>query len=270
MQMFHDRVIAITGGSSGLGLELARRLAAEGARLALIARDPQKLEHAARELQARNPDAGVSTESVDVCDETATLACMQRIVDRHGRIDMLINSAGILREGRFGQMPLQVYREVMDINYFGVLVATRAALPHLLTSRGWLVNISSMAGLTGCFGYTAYCASKHALVGLTEALRFELEPQGIKLHLVCPGEFDSPMVDDVDRYRSPENRAHALTVPKATIDAVAADTLAGIRAGRFMIVPGSRTRLASVAIRHFPGLLRAFGDRTIRGVQKGR
>ncbi len=270
MTMFRDQVIVITGGSSGLGLELARRFVVEGARVALIARDPKKLEQAAAELQAGNPGASVTTDSVDVRDKADMLACMQRLVDRHGRIDVLVNSAGILREGRFGQLPLQVYREVMEINYFGVLVATRAALPHLLQGRGRLVNIASMAGLTGCFGYTAYSASKHALVGLTETLRFELEPRGIAVHLVCPGEFDSPMVDDIDRYRTPENRAHALTIPKVTAAAVADGTLAGIRSGQFMIVPGTQTRLAAFAIRHFPGLLRALGDRTIRRVQRGQ
>jgi 3-dehydrosphinganine reductase len=268
--MFRDQVIVITGGSSGLGLELACRFAAEGARLTLIARDPHKLEHAAQKLHARHRGAHVDVESLDVRDEAAAQACMQRIADAHGRIDLLINNAGILREGHFEKLPLRDFRDVMEVNYFGLLIVTRAALPHLRASRGRLVNIASMAGLTGVFGLTPYCASKHALVGLTESLRYELRPTGIKVHLVCPGEFDSPMVDELDRYRTPENRAHSLTIPKASAAAIADATMAGIRADRFLIVPGAATGLAVFAIRHFPALMRAFGDRTIRRVQRER
>ena len=266
--MRRDQVIIITGGSSGLGLELARRLAAEGARLTLIARDRHKLEQAAQELHARHGGAHVSVESLDVRDEAATHTCMRRIVDAHGRIDMLINSAGILREGYFEKLALKDFREVMEVNYFGLLIATRAALPHLRASRGRLVNIASMAGLTGAFGYAPYCASKHAIVGLTESLRYELKPLGVKVHLVCPGEFDSPMVDELDRYRTPENRAHTLTIPKATVAAIAEATLAGIRADRFLIVPGMATRLVAFATRHFPALTRALGDHTIARAQR--
>ena len=268
--MFRDKVVVITGGSSGLGLELAHRLAREGARLVLMARDPARLEAAAREVRAAQPGAHVEVESLDVRDEAAANACMQRVADRLGGIDMLVNSAGILREGRFDQMPMAVYREVMEVNDFGLMIATRAALPHLLRSRGRLVNIASIAGITGAYGYTAYCASKHALVGLSEAQRYELAPDGIAVHVVCPGEFDSPMVDEVDKYRSAENRAHALTVPKVSAAVVADGTLAGIRAGKFFIVPGVATRVTASGIRHFPSLIRALGDRTIRRVRRAK
>ncbi len=267
---FRDQVIVITGGSSGLGLELARRLAAEGARLILIARDRNRLVAARQELLSRCGAQHVRADSLDVRDEAATAECMRQIAEEQGRIDMLVNSAGILREGRLDGLPLATLREVMEINYFGLAAATRAALPYLRASRGTLVNIASVAGLTGVYGYTAYCASKHALVGFTEALRFEVEPQGIRVHLVCPGEFDSPMVDELERCRSPENRAHALTIPIASVESVAEATLAGIRAQRFVIVPGTATRLVAFSIRHFPALIRALGDRTIRRVLRER
>ena len=268
--MFQGKHIVITGGSSGLGLELAQRLAAEGARLTLIARDPKKLDDAAAAVRRQAPTAQVSVQAVDVCDEAATLSAMQQIAGQHDGIDMLINSAGILREGPFEQLPSKDFREVMEINYFGLLNSTRAALPYLRKSHGQLVNIASMAGLTGAYGYSAYCASKHALIGLSEVLRFELKPQGVKVQLVCPGEFDSPMVDSVDQYRSAENRAHTHTIPKASVEVIAADTLAGIRSGKFMIVPGRITRGAAFIVRHCPGLMRLLGDRTIAGVQRSR
>jgi 3-dehydrosphinganine reductase len=167
--VFRDLHVVVTGGSSGLGLELAHRLADEGARITLVARDARKLAAAAADLRDRRPSACVGVESLDVSDEEATPRSMQRIAEANGGIDVLINSAGILREGRFDELPARAFRDVMNVNYFGIVNATRAALPHLLASRGRLVNIASMAGLTGVFGYTPYCGAKHALVGLTEA-----------------------------------------------------------------------------------------------------
>jgi 3-dehydrosphinganine reductase len=194
---------------------------------------------------------------------------MERIAQSGGGIDVLINSAGILREGHFETLPMSAFREVMETNFFGLLNVTRAALPYLRASHGRLVNIASVAGLAGVFGYTPYCSSKHALVGLTESLRLELVPQGIRVHLVCPAEFDSPMVDELDTYRTPENRAQVQTIPKSSVDTIAKDTLAGIRAERFLIVPGTTARLAAFGLRHFPGFFRANGDRTVRKVYRG-
>ena len=128
--MFNAKHIVITGGSSGLGLELAQRLAAEGARLTLIARDGQKLAEAAASIRRNLPTAQVNIQAVDVCDEQATQAAMQQIAGQHAGIDMLINSAGILREGRFEKMPLKDFRDIMEINYFGLINSARAALPE--------------------------------------------------------------------------------------------------------------------------------------------
>lgn len=261
--MFQDRRIVITGGSSGLGLALAHALAREGAQLTLVARNPHKLEDAAAAIRARVPRARVAVETVDVVDAGRTTETFARIASAMGGIDMLVNSAGVLREGRFEELPPETFRELMEINYVGVLNTTRAALAQLKASRGCLVNIASMAGMTGVFGLTAYCASKHALVGLSEVLRYELRPQGVRVQLVCPTEFDSPLVAAFDPTRTPENRAHALTVPRVDIGTIVAGTLAGLRSQRFLIVPGRRSRLAAWGIRHFPALARAMGDRSI-------
>lgn len=267
--MFGNKRVVITGGSSGLGLALARSLALEGARLTLIARDRGKLEAAVSVIRAASPGAEVEFQAVDVTDDAEIGRAMTRIAEANGGIDMLINSAGILREGYFENQSMSRFREIMEINFFGLLNATRAALPFLKQSRGRLVNIASLAGLTGVFGYTAYSSSKHALVGLTESLRYELRPQGISVHLVCPGEFDSPMVDELERDRTPENRAHVLTIPKSSVEVVAKDTLAGIRAGRFLIVPGRLARGVVFGLRHFPSIFRASTDRTVQRVYRG-
>jgi 3-dehydrosphinganine reductase len=267
--MLRNQSVVITGGSSGLGLALAQALAPEGAALTLMSRDQRKLEAAATAVRSAVPDARVRVEPVDVADAAGLAQAMQRAAQAEGGMDMLINSAGILREGYFGTVPMATFREVMETNFFGLVNATKAALPYLRNSRGRLVNIASMAGLTGAFGYTAYCASKHALIGLSESLRYELRPQGIRVHVVCPAEFDSPMVDELDTYRTPENRAQVLTIPRTPIETIVKDTLSGLRKERFLIIPGRMTRSTAFGIRHFPRLFRALSDRTIARVYRG-
>ncbi|MBU3031085.1 SDR family NAD(P)-dependent oxidoreductase [Paracoccus marinaquae] len=266
---FKDKHVVVTGGNSGLGLALAKALAGQGARLTLMARDADKLASAAGEITAAYPGAVVNTQSLDVTNEEAAAAAMNAAAEAQGGIDALINNAGILREGYFQNVPMEVFRQVMEINYFGVLNATRAALPHLQRSKGRLINVASMAGLVGAFGYSPYCASKHALVGLTSCLRYELEPMGITVQLICPAEFDSPMVDELDKTRTPENRAHVLTIPKATLDGIVTGVMKGLDTDRYEIVPTGMARAGVKLSRFAPGLLRRSGNRAIAGVYRG-
>lgn len=266
--MFKNQHVLITGGSSGLGLEIAYLLAAAGAKLTLLARNVNKLNEARTSILQRSPQAMLQIKAVDVSDETAVLSAMTELSAEFGGLDMLVNSAGILREGYFDQLQMRDFREVMEVNYFGLLNVVRAAQPHLQKSQGRLVNIASMAGMTGAFGYSSYSASKHALVGLSECLRYEFKPLGINVHLVCPGEFDSPMVDALDAYRTPENKAHTLIIPKMSVEDIAQSTLSGIKANKFLIIPGARTRAAAFGIQHFPAISRTMGDRMIAKVQK--
>ena len=263
--MVSPRNIVITGGSSGLGLALARACVQRGDRVALLARDLGKLEKAAEEIRALKPDATVLVSAVDVQNPAALHNSFESIVKVLGCIDVLINSAGILREGYFENLPLRVHREVMDINYFGTLNAIQAALPQLKRSkRPRIVNIVSVAGLTGVFGYSAYCASKHALVGLSEVLHYELAPQGITVQLVCPPEFDSPMVDALDQSRTPENREHTLTIPKVSVEVIVSDVMRAMDRSDFLTVPGRLAHLVSLGLRHFPKISRLIGDKRVR------
>ena len=170
----------------------------------------------------------------------------------------------------FENLSLTTHRQVMDTNYFGALNTVQAALPHLKRSRkARIINIASIAGLTGVFGYSAYCASKHALVGLSEVLRYELAPQGITVQLVCPPEFDSPMVDALDRTRTPENREHTLTIPKVSVDAIVNDVMRAFNGRDFLVVPGRLAHLSAIGLRHFPAVSRLIGDLRIRKAYVG-
>jgi 3-dehydrosphinganine reductase len=266
---FKHQKILLSGGSSGLGLALAHALAAAGAQLTLLARDAGKLAAAVADIRRRQPAASVQGLAVDITDAAALSSAVAQAAQEMNGIDILINNAGILREGYFQNLSDADFRDVMETNFHSAVNLTRLALPHLKKSRGRLVNIASVAGLTGSFGYTPYSAAKHALVGFTECLQYELPPLGVQVHLVCPAEFDSPMVDALDQTRTPENRAHTLTIPKTGVDVIVKGTLDGIRRGESRIVPGTRAWLATVALRLFPGLSRRVGQAVIRRTYRG-
>lgn len=260
----------ITGGSSGLGLELARQLVPRGVAVTLVARNESRLAEAAEALRRETPDAQVRVLSLDVTNPDITGSAFADLASSTGGIDTLINSAGILIEGYTAQLTIEDFHSVMNVNFFGTVNACSAALATFGTNRGTIVNVSSVAGLIGVFGYTAYCSSKHAIAGYTRALAFEVEPKGVHVSLVCPGEFDSPMVDSLDASRTPENREHTLTIPKLSVAQVASETVAGVAAGRRLIVPGRLTRAAVLANRFFPRVVEATARRRIAHVYTGR
>jgi 3-dehydrosphinganine reductase len=259
--MFHGARAIITGGSSGLGKLLAERLLAQGAEVALFARDRGKLDAVRAELLARWPQARVQVVSCDVSDAERVVQAVDALVGAWGAPSVLINSAGVLAEGAFTGTPVAMFREIMDINFFGTVHMCKVVVLYMVRAgSGRIVNISSMAGLMGVYGYSAYCASKHALHGLSGALRMELLPHGVRVHLVCPPEFESPMVDALNRSRSEENRAVVTTIPPMRADEVADATLRGLRRERYEIVVGAAARWVRLADRWFPALGRRVAD----------
>jgi NAD(P)-dependent dehydrogenase (short-subunit alcohol dehydrogenase family) len=184
--------IVITGASDGIGRALAVKLAASGARLTLAARSREGLDAAVRECKA----AGGDTVAVptDVTEPAACQALVERAVDWAGGIDAFVNNAGISFRARLEDVTdLEVFDRVMRVNYLGAVYCTRAALPHLRARKGLLVAVSSLQGLTGFPGYTAYAASKHAMQGFFDSLRIELRGSGVDVLVVSPG----PVATDI-------------------------------------------------------------------------
>jgi NAD(P)-dependent dehydrogenase (short-subunit alcohol dehydrogenase family) len=176
------RVVVITGGGGGIGAALAERFVATGARVALLDRDGEALATVA----ARLPAAALSTHALDVCDADACGATMAEVVERWGGIDVLLNNAGISHRSLFRDTELDVLRSVMEVNFFGAVHCTEAALPALIERRGLIGVTSSVAGFAPLLGRTGYCASKHALHGFFDTLRVELAPQGVDVMMICP------------------------------------------------------------------------------------
>jgi len=184
---FRDRTVVITGGSRGLGLLMARELAAEGARLALLARDGEELELARRELVALGGQR-VLALPCDVRDRDEVRWAVDTAAERFGRLDVLINNAGVVQVGPLEHMSVEDFENALDVHFWGPLYATMAALPHLRRREGGrIVNISSIGGKVAIPHMLPYVASKHALVGLSNGLRAELAKEGIRVTTVCPG-----------------------------------------------------------------------------------
>jgi NAD(P)-dependent dehydrogenase (short-subunit alcohol dehydrogenase family) len=176
----------VTGGSSGIGLAIARMLREEGFELTLVSRRPEKVEAAAAELGA----AGVAANMAEPED-------CERIVtehrDRFGRLDMLVNSAGIGIGDRVEDLPLKHLDLQLDVNLRGLFLVTQAAIPLLRDSRGWIVNLASIAGTLPTPGLATYGATKAAVIALTRSLNAELDADGVRAIAICPGFVDTPM-----------------------------------------------------------------------------
>jgi short-subunit dehydrogenase len=182
---FRDKVVLITGGSRGLGLVMARQFAAQGAKLALVARDEAELTRAADELRARG--AAVLTQVADISVGDQAQGAVAATVAHYGRLDVLVNNAGIIQVGPLAHMQVDDFRDSMGVHFWGPLHTMLAAVPHMRAAGGGrIVNIASFGGKIAVPQLAPYSASKFALVGLSSALRTELQADGILVTTVCP------------------------------------------------------------------------------------
>src|SRR2546429_1023104 len=172
---FAGRVVLVTGGSRGLGLVMARELSRKGARVALCARDPAELERARAELAVRDP--GVLATTCDVSDPEQAASFVAQAMERFRPIDVLINNAGVIQVGPLASMGVQDFREAMDINYFGMVNTTLAALPHL-RGHGRIVNICSIGGAVAIPHLLPYVRSKHAAGRVSPRVTVGKAPEG--------------------------------------------------------------------------------------------
>lgn len=185
LMSFNGKVVLITGGSRGLGLALAREFAAEGARLVLVARDHAELDRAAADLRKRG--AEVLTIDGDLRQAGCAEAVINTTMGKFGRLDVLINNAGIITVGPLENMTLDDFENNLDTHVRAPLRMMMAAVPHLKHSRGRIVNISSIGGKIAVPHLAPYTASKFGLTGLSDAFRTELRKDGVKVTSVFPG-----------------------------------------------------------------------------------
>jgi len=193
------KVFIVTGGSSGIGRSVAAALVRKHAyAVVLFARTQATLDEAVAELKKIAASCGSETEivakSVDVSDEDSTIAAAASVAEQFGAIDVLIASAGVSTPNYFDKIPVAEFDRMMRINYLGSVISAKAVIPHMkVRNTGRIVFVSSIAGLTGVFGYSAYAPSKFAVRGLAEVLNMEMRPFGISISVANPPDVDTPM-----------------------------------------------------------------------------
>lgn len=180
-----NKVIIITGASSGIGLACARDFASRGAKISLAARSADKLSNIEEELTASKNEVLVTP--TDVSKEEDCKVLIERTVKRFGKIDVLVNNAGISMRALFKDLELSVLKQLMDVNFWGTVYCTKYALPHLLETKGSVVGVSSIAGFIGLPGRTGYSASKFAMHGFLQTLRTENLRTGLHVLIAAPG-----------------------------------------------------------------------------------
>lgn len=180
-----NKVVVITGGSSGIGEALAKKFAEEGSKVLIGARNTQALGRVAAEIKNKGGEVGFL--QCDVSDELDCKNLILKAVDTYGSIDVLINNAGVSMRAIFEDLDLSVIKRLMDINFWGTVYCSKYALPYLLKTKGSLVGVSSIAGLKGLPGRTGYSASKFAMNGFMETLRIENLKKGLHVLMAFPG-----------------------------------------------------------------------------------
>ncbi len=264
VKTFKDWRVLVTGGSSGIGLELASALLREGAQVCIAARDEERLRRAEQQLTSAAPGAKVCSVVMDVASPEAIAAGVRETVTKLGGLDLLINNAGYALPGYIDELDDRAYVEMMAVNYFGPMRLARACLPYFAAQGGGrIVNITSMLGFMGTFGYSAYCASKYALSGFTESLRQDVMPFGVRVHLCYPPTTTTPGLERENKDKPPEAWAIEGKSRAFPPEQVAAAILKGVRAGKFQILVGMDSWFIWLAQRLVPWLVRYVTDRVL-------
>lgn len=238
---FRGSVVIVTGGASGIGRAISAELFAVGAHVVIADSDGAGADATAHALAQRGTPASGSIKAavLDVCDGDAVRRLVDDVVAEHGRLDLMFNNAGIVIGGSTHEMTREHWDRIIDVNLNGVVNGVLAAYPVMVAQRrGHIINTASMAGLAPAVMVAAYSATKHAVVGLSSALRPEAAMFGVNVSVLCPGAVDTPILDD----------------PPSDITPLASPTLTG---REYMAVVGltpmSADRFARTALRGIAG-----------------
>jgi NAD(P)-dependent dehydrogenase (short-subunit alcohol dehydrogenase family) len=272
-----SRVAIVTGGASGIGRALSAALVARGDRVVLADLDGAAAEDVAERLRAGGPGTATAA-AVDVRDAGAVTALVTGTAERHGRLDLLFNNAGLGIGGPAEELSPAHWDRTLDVNLRGVLHGVQAAYPLMLRQgHGHIVNTASLAGLLPMPGSAPYATTKWAVVGLSLSLRAEGAARGVRVSVVCPGGVDTPILDkgmpaDLPRVPSVEGIDTRAVITRASggrlygADALAADVLRGVDHNRPLIVAPRQARVMWRLMRLSPSLvLRALAAMAARG-----
>jgi len=269
-----QRPVLITGANSGIGLELARHYATLGKPLILLARNTERLMQAVDELTKLNPlykdkPDLITTMSIDVADADAVDTLLTKVLQARGIPELLINAAGVVNVGRFIEMERDYFDANLRIDFEGTVNVCRAVAPLMADiGSGHIVNIASVAGYMGIYGYTGYSGAKFAVMGFTEALRFEMKPLGVDVSVVCPPDTKTPGLETERAARPAETEAIAGSIKALCPTLVANKIVKGINAKRYYIIIGATSKFYFRLKGLWPEIYFAIVDGEVRKAQK--
>lgn len=243
---FNGIRILVTGASSGIGRLLCLRLAEKGARLALVARRVEELESLKKEVEAKGAEAIVIP--CDVRELEQVKQCVNKALAYYGNIDMLVNNAGYGNHKAFVDWPIEDIENLVRVNYFGSVYFTKLLLPQMITlQNGCILFVASVAGKLSTPDESAYCAAKHAVVGMAGALSLEVEDDGVYVATVNPGAFDTPFFKEADRERMPPVAKNGMGDPNKLVDHIFKSLAKGLHDTTYPFLPSTGYPVNAIA-----------------------
>ncbi len=246
METVKSKLVLITGGSSGIGRAIAEEVIANGGSAVLLARKREMLDETKNQIEGKMISEGqkVLTITADVTDFPQLESSLISFINEHTLPDIIINSAGVAHPGKFTTLPLDIFHWMMDVNYFGTVNILKILVPLMQKRRsGTIVNISSVAGFIGVYGYTAYGASKYAVAGFTDALRSELKPYNIDVSIVFPPDTNTPQLEYEKKLKPFITGEIAGSAKLMDAKIVAKEILKQVLKKKYLILPGSEGKL---------------------------
>lgn len=272
MKTFKDKIAYIIGGSSGIGLSVARQLVMEKAGgVVIFARRQNQLDYAVNEIKkVTDKTRFVFAMQLDATDYIQVSKVMNNAVNKFGAPDLLINCAGRALPDYFENISCDQFHETMKINLYTAWYTIKTLLPSMRVKGGHIVNVSSVGGYLGLFGYTDYCASKFAIIGFSEALRSELKPYNIRISVICPPDTDTPGLINENINKPEETKLVSANIKPVSPDFVSRKLLKGIKKGQFLILPGINVFLSYTIKKYFPSLMDYIINRSLAKTTKVR
>jgi short-subunit dehydrogenase len=258
--------VLVTGGSSGIGLDLAKAYAKQGANVVILARNQARLDDAVKDcLKVKlSEEQKILAFSVDVSSSQSLTQAVNDIKQEVGTLDLLILSAGIVQSIRFMDQSDDEFNNIMQTNVMGSRAVAKAFLPDMIKQgKGQVCFVSSLGGLITTFGYSAYSGSKFAIMGMAGALRQELYSTGVGVSVLCPPEVDTPMVANEASHILPETRFVKNIGGLLSPAAVTKATIKGVNKNQFIIIPGILGKIAYMQARHMPNVFGWFVQRMV-------